>query len=169
MTTALMSSGKVVKNASMPRTTGGLKAFRFSGRFSFRSAISSWRSAMSEAGNSQCGQAVEDFASDIYASPASLPHTTRLVRRVNAEAWRAAASKAAEARETRRPFARRLKLVLRRRPVGISDRHSADDDLAFIDAETCAHHVMETGEGRLRAGLQFMRARGDNDVFKEHA
>src|SRR6476661_3816839 len=72
MTTAWMSSGSVEKNASMPRTRGGLKALRFSGRFSCRSAISLQRSAISEAGKAQCGQGADDFGFDIFCFSAEV-------------------------------------------------------------------------------------------------
>src|SRR3954451_24115644 len=111
MTTALTSSGRLVKKASMPRTSGGLKALRFSGLLSFRIAISSQRSATSEGGNSQCGQAAEDFdfdMSDPKDRPLQQDSCTGSMR-----SGGDAASQTAEAREACSGFACGFELVFR--------------------------------------------------------
>jgi hypothetical protein len=66
------------------------------------------------------------------------------------------------------------RLALRDEPVGGLVRvlppqcHPAHDDLVRRDAELGAQDRRIVGDGRLRAGVQVVRAGGDHDVFEKH-
>ena len=51
----------------------------------------------------------------------------------------------------------------------MADGDAADHDLAVGDGEFAAHHRVEAGEDRLRAGVQPVALRRDQDALDEHA